>query len=197
MVNRRNPAAGDPYWLSDAVGRSVIITGATGALGSAAPRPPDRLHHGGPPVTAAEGVEAAGLAGRRSHRPGASPDGQQGVAIARAPVSRPAAVFADEPAGHLASRASAEVPGLLRRCVTGFGQTPVMVTHDPAAAAYWRRDPRWPAGRRRVPGRGGRVFARLPGVPARPCRLGLHHPNFAKITPPSPGSTRHRRARAC
>ena len=68
MVNRRNPAAGDPYPLFDAVGRSVIIAGATGARGSAAARAPDRLHHSDQPVTAFGGVEAVGLAGRLSHR---------------------------------------------------------------------------------------------------------------------------------
>jgi putative ABC transport system ATP-binding protein len=85
-------------------------------------------------------VEAVGLAGRLSHRPGELSGGQQQrVAIARALVSRPAIVFADEPTGNLDSGASAEVLGLLRRCVTEFGQTVVMVTHDPVAAAYSQR----------------------------------------------------------
>jgi len=85
-------------------------------------------------------VQAVGLAGRLSHRPGELSGGQQQrVAIARALVSRPAIVFADEPTGNLDSRASAEVLGLLRRCVTEFGQAVVMVTHDPAAAAYSQR----------------------------------------------------------
>jgi len=85
-------------------------------------------------------VEAVGLAGRLSHRPGELSGGQQQrVAIARALASRPAIVFADEPTGNLDSRSSAEVLGLLRRCVTEFGQTVVMVTHDPAAAAYSQR----------------------------------------------------------
>jgi putative ABC transport system ATP-binding protein len=58
------------------------------------------------------------------------------VAIARALASRPAIVFADEPTGNLDSKASAEVLGLLRRCVREFGQTILMVTHDPVAASY-------------------------------------------------------------
>jgi hypothetical protein len=112
---------------------------------------------------------------------------------------RPASRAPGQPmlAGNLASRASAEVLGLLRRCVTGFGQTPVMVTHDPVAAAYPRPDSRRPAGWRRVPRRRSRACARLPGTPARPCRIRLDHPNFAKITAPSPGSIPHRKARAC
>jgi hypothetical protein len=96
MVNRRNPAAGDPYPLFDAAGRSVIITGATSAPGSAAARVPDRRLHGGQPATACGGVEAVGLAGRPSHRPGELPGGQQPrVAIAQALVS-PATVLAGE-----------------------------------------------------------------------------------------------------
>jgi putative ABC transport system ATP-binding protein len=51
-------------------------------------------------------------------------------------VSRPAIIFADEPTGNLDSRASAEILHFLRRSVDEFGQTIVMVTHDPAAAAY-------------------------------------------------------------
>ena len=58
MVNRRNPAAGDPYPLFDVAGRTVIITAAKGALGRATARAPDRLHHGGQPATACGGVEA-------------------------------------------------------------------------------------------------------------------------------------------
>jgi putative ABC transport system ATP-binding protein len=85
-------------------------------------------------------VETVGLADRLGHRPSELSGGQQQrVAIARALVSRPAIVFADEPTGNLDSRAGAEVLGLLRRCVTEFGQTVVMVTHDPVAAACSQR----------------------------------------------------------
>jgi putative ABC transport system ATP-binding protein len=58
------------------------------------------------------------------------------VAVARALVSKPAVVFADEPTGNLDSVASGEVLGLLRRAVDDFGQTVVMVTHDAGAASY-------------------------------------------------------------
>src|SRR5215469_16238138 len=85
-------------------------------------------------------VGAVGLSDRLTHRPSELSGGQQQrVAIARALVSRPAIVFADEPTGNLDSRASAEVLDLLRRCVTEFGQTVVMVTHDPVAASYSQR----------------------------------------------------------
>ena len=82
-------------------------------------------------------VQAMGLGDRLTHRPSELSGGQQQrVALARALVSKPAVVFADEPTGNLDSAASNEVLGLLRRAVDDFHQTVVMVTHDPAAAAY-------------------------------------------------------------
>jgi putative ABC transport system ATP-binding protein len=82
-------------------------------------------------------VQAVGLGDRRTHRPSELSGGQQQrVAVARALVSKPAVVFADEPTGNLDSVASAEVLALLRRAVDEFDQTVVMVTHDAAAAAY-------------------------------------------------------------
>jgi putative ABC transport system ATP-binding protein len=82
-------------------------------------------------------VGTIGLADRLGHRPNQLSGGQQQrVACARALISRPAIVFGDEPTGNLDSKTSAEVLGFLRRSVDEFGQTIVMVTHDPAAASY-------------------------------------------------------------
>jgi putative ABC transport system ATP-binding protein len=82
-------------------------------------------------------VQTVGLGDRRTHRPSELSGGQQQrVALARALVSKPAVVFADEPTGNLDSKASEEVLKLLRRAVDEFGQTVIMVTHDPAAAAH-------------------------------------------------------------
>jgi putative ABC transport system ATP-binding protein len=80
-------------------------------------------------------LDAVGLQDRRTHRPSELSGGQQQrVAVARALVTRPAVVFADEPTGNLDSHSSADVLALLRRAVDDFGQTVVMVTHDPTAA---------------------------------------------------------------
>jgi putative ABC transport system ATP-binding protein len=82
-------------------------------------------------------VEAVGLAARLDHTPAQLSGGQQQrVAAARALVTRPQIVFADEPTGALDSRSGAELLTFLRRAVDGFGQTIVMVTHDPVAASY-------------------------------------------------------------
>jgi putative ABC transport system ATP-binding protein len=80
-------------------------------------------------------IDTVGLRDRLSHRPSELSGGQQQrVAVARALASRPAVIFADEPTGNLDSTASREVLELLRRAVDEFGQTVVMVTHDPDAA---------------------------------------------------------------
>jgi len=85
-------------------------------------------------------IATVGLADRLSHRPNELSGGQQQrVAVARALASRPRIVFADEPTGNLDSRSGAEVLDLLRRSVDDHGQTVVMVTHDPVAAAYTDR----------------------------------------------------------
>jgi len=82
-------------------------------------------------------IRTVGLQDRRRHRPSELSGGQQQrVAVARALVSKPAVVFADEPTGNLDSKASQDVLKLLRQAVDEFGQTVIMVTHDPAAAAH-------------------------------------------------------------
>ena len=82
-------------------------------------------------------IDTVGLRDRLRHRPSELSGGQQQrVACARALASRPTIVFADEPTGNLDSRSGAEVLGFLRRSVDEFGQTIVMVTHDPGAASY-------------------------------------------------------------
>ncbi|MDQ2910927.1 MAG: ABC transporter ATP-binding protein [Actinomycetota bacterium] len=81
-------------------------------------------------------LKKVGLADRRTHRPSELSGGQQQrVAIARALVSRPTVVFADEPTGNLDSKTGGEILGLMRDSVDSLGQTTVMVTHDPHAAA--------------------------------------------------------------
>jgi putative ABC transport system ATP-binding protein len=80
-------------------------------------------------------IDTVGLRDRLDHRPSELSGGQQQrVAVARALASRPAVIFADEPTGNLDSTSSREVLELLRRAVDEFGQTVVMVTHDPDAA---------------------------------------------------------------
>ncbi len=82
-------------------------------------------------------VKTVGLDDRRTHLPSELSGGQQQrVAVARALVSKPAVVFADEPTGNLDSRASQEVLKLLRQAVDEFDQTVIMVTHDPEAATF-------------------------------------------------------------
>ena len=82
-------------------------------------------------------IDTLGLRDRLRHRPAQLSGGQQQrVACARALASRPELIFADEPTGNLDSRAGLEVLGFLREAVDGLGQTVVMVTHDPGAAAH-------------------------------------------------------------
>ena len=87
-----------------------------------------------------EVISAVSLTDRLKHRPTELSGGQQQrVACARALVTRPDVVFADEPTGNLDSASGAEVLGFLRRSAAEFGQTIVMVTHDPNAASYAER----------------------------------------------------------
>ncbi len=81
-------------------------------------------------------IDTVDIRSRLTHRPSELSGGQQQrVAVARALASRPAVVFADEPTGNLDSKSGHDVLALLRRSVDEFGQTIVMVTHDPSAAA--------------------------------------------------------------
>jgi putative ABC transport system ATP-binding protein len=81
-------------------------------------------------------IDETGLRDRLTHRPAELSGGQQQrVSIARALLSRPAVLYADEPTGNLDSQSSGEILSLLRRSVDTVGQTVVMVTHDPRAAA--------------------------------------------------------------
>ncbi len=85
-------------------------------------------------------IDTVGLRDRLSHRPSELSGGQQQrVAVARALVSRPHVIFADEPTGNLDSRAGAEILTFMRQAVREFGQTIIMVTHDPNAAGYANR----------------------------------------------------------
>ena len=82
-------------------------------------------------------VSTVNLGDRLEHRPSELSGGQQQrVAVARALASKPAIIFADEPTGNLDSRSSAEILSFMRQAVKDFGQTIVMVTHDPVAASY-------------------------------------------------------------
>jgi putative ABC transport system ATP-binding protein len=85
-------------------------------------------------------IERVGLGDRRSHRPSELSGGQQQrVAVARSLVTRPAVLFADEPTGNLDSKASHDVLDLLRGAVDDYGQTVIMVTHEPDSAAVGDR----------------------------------------------------------
>jgi len=82
-------------------------------------------------------IDAVGLRSRLTHKPNELSGGQQQrVAVARALATRPQIIFADEPTGNLDSKSSAEVLTFMRHAVDAFGQTIVMVTHDPGAASH-------------------------------------------------------------
>lgn len=85
-------------------------------------------------------IDTVGLRDRLSHKPSELSGGQQQrVAVARALVERPQIIFADEPTGNLDSQTSGEILAFMRNAVHEFGQTVVMVTHDPVAAAHASR----------------------------------------------------------
>jgi putative ABC transport system ATP-binding protein len=85
-------------------------------------------------------IDTVGLRDRLTHRPSELSGGQQQrVAVARALANQPEVIFADEPTGNLDSRASTEILDFMKKAVGEFGQTIVMVTHDPNAASYSER----------------------------------------------------------
>ncbi len=85
-------------------------------------------------------VQTVDLGDRLSHKPAELSGGQQQrVAVARALVERPQIIFADEPTGNLDSHSSADILKFMRDAVEQYGQTVVMVTHDPVAATYASR----------------------------------------------------------
>jgi putative ABC transport system ATP-binding protein len=85
-------------------------------------------------------IDTVGLANRTTHRPNELSGGQQQrVAVSRALATRPEIIFADEPTGNLDSTTGNEILAFMRRAVDDFGQTIVMVTHDPVAASYANR----------------------------------------------------------
>jgi putative ABC transport system ATP-binding protein len=85
-------------------------------------------------------IKTLGIGDRLKHKPSELSGGQQQrVAVGRALATRPAIIFADEPTGNLDSRSGAEVLDFLRSSVRAWGQTVVMVTHDPVAASYAER----------------------------------------------------------
>jgi putative ABC transport system ATP-binding protein len=85
-------------------------------------------------------IETVGLANRTTHRPNELSGGQQQrVAVSRALATRPEIIFADEPTGNLDSTTGNEILSFMRSAVDEFGQTIVMVTHDPVAASYANR----------------------------------------------------------
>ena len=122
-------------------------------------------------------VGQLGIGDRLSHRPSEMSGGQQQrCACARALINRPDLIFADEPTGNLDSNSSAEMLAFLRRSVTEFGQSIVMVTHDPRGRGL-RRPGRLP-GRRRHRRRAGRPDRRL-GAGAHRGRWG---PDMWRVT---------------
>ena len=91
----------------------------------------------GDPAWMDQVIDTVGLRDRLAHRPSELSGGQQQrVAVARALASRPTIIFADEPTGNLDSRTGAEILEFMRQAVREYGQTIVMVTHDPVAASY-------------------------------------------------------------
>lgn len=99
--------------------------------------PLDLARRSADPAWLEQVIATVGLADRLGHRPSELSGGQQQrVAVARALASRPAVIFADEPTGNLDRRSGTEILAFLRKAVDELGQTIVMVTHDPVAAAF-------------------------------------------------------------
>lgn len=114
-----------------------LIPVLTATENAALPLTLDGVKPGEAKAKASEWLDKVGLGPRRTHRPDQLSGGQQQrVAVARALVSEPSLILADEPTGNLDSRSSEEIANLLRQVSNEWGRAVVMVTHDPRIAAY-------------------------------------------------------------
>jgi len=130
----RNRLIGFIFQAFNLIPRTTAVANVELPLAYAGVKPKERRRR------AMAALDVVGLADRAKHEPNQLSGGQQQrVAVARALMSQPHIVFADEPTGNLDSKSGAEVLTLLRSSVDVSGQTIVMVTHDPVAAAYTDR----------------------------------------------------------